>query len=753
MLVRHLRLSGLTPAEMQVHLRATLQLDAIYDNLELSALGQVLGNLGGDVDNPQANRGGAEENFSLLRRVLERLAEQRPLILWLEDASWAAESLAFIHHLMSRRDWSPFPVLVVITSQDESQQERPVESALLGALASQEEVCTLQLPAFTRQEQVALVCSLLPLELPLAEKVVSRTAGNPLFATQLVGDWVQRGLLVPGPRGFRLKDSRRTTLPDDLHQMWQTHLGRLCEGEPPTSIISLEVLAALGQTVDEGEWRGVCQEAALPCSDRLVQRMLTQRMLVPVDNRGSSEKQAWGFSHTMLRESLARTAIEGGRWESHHQRCAAVLARIYPRNTRGVEERIGQHLLAAGQVVEALAPLLAAARAHYLHHDLDRAVVLWDLRQRRVVALGMGPADRAWAEGMLLRAFIHLERGEPELGLRLGEQLEYAARAAGWKDLEGIALMHHANCMRWQGNYTSAGLYYQKALALLKQTKEQGHATYCLRGLGNIAYQQGNLPRALELYKSALERNRSLGDTRHIVYTLSFLGHLYREMGDLDKAEQGLKEALELAERHHLLFGLADIHRNLGLLALFNRKNLPLAERHLTYSFSLYDRLGQRRPQAELANDMGELSRRRGEGDEAERWYRRSLELARSAQAGLTECTEFNLSCLLVNQGRYGEVTTLLEGRPEALLATGRKRFVNSMRLAQLVSNLGLSRISAAEVSLQQIERGGGTSEVVDEDDLLLVEHISRLVGEKAPELALRWRELETNLRGKNLSG
>ena len=65
----------------------------------------------------------------------------------------------------------------------------------------------------------------------LAAEIESRTAGNPLFAVQLVGDWVQRGVLVAGPGGFELQEGEDAALPDDLHATWSTRvrgiLGRL----------------------------------------------------------------------------------------------------------------------------------------------------------------------------------------------------------------------------------------------------------------------------------------------------------------------------------------------------------------------------------------------------------------------------------------------------------------------------------------------------------------------------------------------
>ena len=40
------------------------------------------------------------------------------------------------------------------------------------------------------------------------------------FAVHLVGDWVRRDLLVPGPRGYALRPDTDPSLPASLRQLW-----------------------------------------------------------------------------------------------------------------------------------------------------------------------------------------------------------------------------------------------------------------------------------------------------------------------------------------------------------------------------------------------------------------------------------------------------------------------------------------------------------------------------------------------------
>ncbi len=78
----------------------------------------------------EAQLGGDRRNeaFAAWRRFLEGLAEQRPLVLVVEDIHWADESLLdFLDELV---DWvTDVPLLVVATARPELLERRPAGAA------------------------------------------------------------------------------------------------------------------------------------------------------------------------------------------------------------------------------------------------------------------------------------------------------------------------------------------------------------------------------------------------------------------------------------------------------------------------------------------------------------------------------------------------------------------------------------------------------------------------------------------------
>ena len=68
--------------------------------------------------------GGREESFAAWQRLIEAIADARPLVLVLEDLHWADDgTLDFVEHLA---DWtSDVPLLVLCTARPELLERRP----------------------------------------------------------------------------------------------------------------------------------------------------------------------------------------------------------------------------------------------------------------------------------------------------------------------------------------------------------------------------------------------------------------------------------------------------------------------------------------------------------------------------------------------------------------------------------------------------------------------------------------------------
>jgi DNA-binding CsgD family transcriptional regulator len=120
--------------------------------------------------------------------LLERLAEQRPLVLIIEDAHWADRSSRDLLAFLIGYQRAVGNLLIVVTFRsDELHRTHPLRP-LLAELARIEWVDRIELPPLTRgqAEELAAVVLGRPPERGLADAIYERAQGNPLFTEELV---------------------------------------------------------------------------------------------------------------------------------------------------------------------------------------------------------------------------------------------------------------------------------------------------------------------------------------------------------------------------------------------------------------------------------------------------------------------------------------------------------------------------------------------------------------------------------------
>ena len=134
--------------------------------------------------------------FNAAADLLRRIAGRRPLVLILDDLQWAEPTaLLLLRHLV--RTLVDVPVLVLVSRRDPGEQmSDPLRTAL--ADLDRSEVRHLHLTGLDETELAQLVLAAsVALPDPELRDVTGRlrddTAGNPLFASQLVRHWMDLG--------------------------------------------------------------------------------------------------------------------------------------------------------------------------------------------------------------------------------------------------------------------------------------------------------------------------------------------------------------------------------------------------------------------------------------------------------------------------------------------------------------------------------------------------------------------------------
>ncbi len=473
------------------------------------------------------------ERRAAVRRLIERVAAQRPVVVRIEDAQWSPDAIAFATALVA----SGGPVLVVVTVRDEGLVPGSDAERLLVALREAPRVDEIALGALDDPARERLVEEILGLEPAVARQVVSRSGGVPLFAVQLVADWVARGVLEPTADGLRLRAGARVEIPNGLHALWSVRIDALLREHAESERVALELGAALGDEIDPSEWRDACARHGTALRGELVSAALRQNLLVEQGGR-------LGFAHGLLAESLRRSAAEAGRAERLHRACAdALAARARPE----LSDRVGRHLFAAAAWDAALDPLATALRWKIDGGDFDGARAMsatWEAAAERA---GLPEHHPSWVVHHVLTARM--------LGLcgDLGGERDFALRAVALAERSGstrawiraqVKLAEHEN---GRGQVENARARYAAVIQVAREIGDEGLLVSVLCG---AALNAQFLARPRESHAFALEALDLLSRAPDTTYEVAIP---YRELGiacinlqEFDAAERWLGKMLEV---------------------------------------------------------------------------------------------------------------------------------------------------------------------------------------------------------------
>ena len=629
MVGRHLGCIGLTAEEVAQRVRRLLLRIGVDDPWEWAAVAQIVApSTASSADGPVVRFGSPRERFEVLRRVIDYEARRRTVVLWLDDLQWSEETAGFVELLLERPIRRPVLLLATI-------RPAPVEPPWMSALLNGGFRRTLELPPLPRAEQADLLASLLGLAPRVSSEVLRRTEGRPLYATQLLGDWVRRGVVVPTPDGYDVPD-QELALPESVHSLQDRRLERILDGLGSTDARhALELAAALGRSVQSTEWHAACVLAGVAIPDALVSSLVAEGL-------AEREPEGWRFTHNVLRDAIERQATAEQRWTAWNGVLVDALQPLLDTSEPSSTERLARHALAAARLVDGLGWLERAARGLRRHGNYARASALLSEHAGLRASGGVADSSPVGLGARVAQARVDASRGKFERSEELVTGIIADARQVG-DDAALAEALRHLGFLAWQrARPDEARAAYREALVLDRRAGAASDAARCLLGLGVVMVRgDGDLLGASASFHEALQLFTDLDEGRGVIDALGWLAILARRRGDLDGARDLQRRALTASRRIGHRFG--------EMMAL---------------------------------NSIGDAARLLGDHDDAERCYRESLAIARSTGSGEEVWPQLNLGLTLLDRGRYLEAEDLLDRSRVRLERMGRLAFVGCVHAA-----------------------------------------------------------------------
>jgi predicted ATPase len=260
-----------------------------------------------DVIGLHADAEGSDALFSAFRRLLEVLANERPLIVALEDLHWAEPTLLDLIDSLTRE--ATGRILMVCIGRPELIERRP----------EWESNDRLDLEPLSAADLEGLVIERAgSIDSGTLSTILRLSQGNPLFAEQLVA---------------AVDDGNVDAIPASLRGLLMMRLDQLGPGERDL----LRCASIVGMEMEERELSALVPERAHPHFERHLDTLTRRRL---IERMGSGMLR---FRHVLIQiaayqsmtlEDRARLHEHFGRW----------LEREAPRMSPDVAEILGHHL-------------------------------------------------------------------------------------------------------------------------------------------------------------------------------------------------------------------------------------------------------------------------------------------------------------------------------------------------------------------------------------------------------------------------
>lgn len=495
--------------------------------------------------------------FEQVTTVLTSLAEQRPLILILDDLHWVDESSAsLLFHLARRIEGSRIHVVGTYRPEEVSLGRGDARHPMAQVVAELKRHYgnpMIVLGDETDQETTQFIGALIdtePNELDerFRDRLHERTHGHALFTAELLRDMQERGDLVADDEGRWIEGPSLdwSTLPARIEGVIEERIHRLQdELQDMLTIASVEgetftaqVIGRLQEIAERRLLKTLNQE--LDRRHRLVSEESTERV---GDNRVSQFR----FRHHMFQKYLYDNLGESERQQLHED-VATVLETLYGERSGRIAVQLAHHYEHANVHDKAAGRFLQAAQRALSVYAHNEALVLAERGLSALNQLGdvTGDAD-VLLDLQLLQGEVQHHLGSFSESMETYRHTAELARSLGAPEALARAALGYDE-PRWRCN-----LLEDTAVTLLRQALDaldDGDSVLRVCLIAHLARaSQGSATEAelMAMLDEAVDMARRLGDPGGLVEAVRTRLRLNRDPARIHERIALIDEMLETA--------------------------------------------------------------------------------------------------------------------------------------------------------------------------------------------------------------
>src|SRR6266511_131545 len=458
-----------------------------------------------------------EELFLIVRKLLETLAREQPLLVVFDDVHWADPTfLDLVDHVSDlSRD---APILLVCLARPDLLDQRPgwgggklnATSVLLEPLA--EEDCERLISSFLGQSE---------LEQEARSRILEAAEGNPLFVEEMLEMLIDDGLLERNNGSWvASRDLSEVAVPPTIQALLAARLDRLSDEERAVA----QRGAVEGKVFHHGAVSELAPESIRRRLSAHLLSLVRKELVRPYEAEFAGE-DAYRFRHLLIRDAAYQSLSKADRAQLH-ERFASWLEGRLGGADEDYEEILGYHLEQAyrcrvelgspddGLARRAAARLRSAAKLAAARGDsrgavrlLERTEALLGTEGREALEVRLELGRARYQAGTLAEAETHLV-GTIEAAAEAGEEL-IEARAR-------VVLLDLRIQTQPKGATEEAQRESERLLPLFEHAQDHAGLADYWKLVGTTHWMSGQAEQTAVAMGRALEHAREAGDASEV---------------------------------------------------------------------------------------------------------------------------------------------------------------------------------------------------------------------------------------------
>jgi predicted ATPase/class 3 adenylate cyclase len=615
--------------------------------------------------------GGSDGSWAV-RRLLEGMARQRPLIFAVDDLHWATPTfLDLVEHVA---DWTrDVPILLVCLSRPELLDLRP---GWVSGKANATTFVLERLDADSIDELLAHLVAGVDVTTERRWRIAAAAEGNPLFVEELVAVLAERDQLKDRDDGNRgVKSSAELEVPPTIEALMAARLDQL----PAREREVLERASVIGTHFGAGEVARLSDEPG-PAAVRPALMAMVRCDLLRPDAEAmlpmGVDDEAFRFRHQLIRDGAYAGMSKAERARLHH-RYAGLLEELPAEQLGQLDEVVGYHLEQASVLWASLGeePRTKATASRAAAHLAGAGLRAYDridwaatanLLTRAATLLPVADPQRVAFLPRLGRTLLRLGRFD-DAQAALNEAIEATADGSN-AGARVFALWVRATLAWVKGaDEAEPKRDIQEALAIAEATGDPAQLAYAHGGLSGLAETAGRLGEARRELELVLDAAQRSGDPNLEAEARISLAEAKTEgPGLAAEIDRILAENLAWARDHGRRRMEAHMLRTQASEAA-SRGRMHEARRLMAECTGIFEEVGALLVLATNSWDRGNLEFLAGDHAARERVLREGYErLSAMRERGALSTIAANLADALVDLGRIDEADTMCAVAEEA---------------------------------------------------------------------------------------